>query len=69
MDQMTSTKRRIDSRSLPDPSIYRIPTMRKLMALSPYLMLEIFMPGGTMLALLLYLARRNRAAAAPNDLI
>ncbi len=36
--------------------------MRKLMALGPYLMLEIFMPGGTMLALLLYLARRRQAS-------
>ncbi len=43
--------------------------MRKLMAIGPYLMLEIFMPGGTMLALLLYLARRNQAAAARNNLI
>jgi hypothetical protein len=33
--------------------------MRKIMALGPYLMLEIFMPGGTLLALLLYLARRR----------
>jgi hypothetical protein len=38
--------------------------VRKLMALSPYLILEIFMPGGTVLAFLLYLARRNLAAAA-----
>ena len=38
--------------------------MRKLMALGPYLMLEIFMPGGTVLAFLLYLARRNLASAA-----
>ena len=33
--------------------------MRKLMALSPYVMLELVMPGGTILALLLYLARRR----------
>jgi len=33
--------------------------MRKLMALGPYVMLEIFMPGGTLLAFLLYLARRR----------
>ena len=33
--------------------------MRRLKALGPYLMLEIFMPGGTLLALLLYAARRK----------
>ena len=33
--------------------------MRKLMALGPYLMLELVMPGGTILAFLLYLARRR----------
>jgi hypothetical protein len=31
--------------------------------LGPYLLLEIFMPGGTLLALLLFLHRRRRAAA------
>ena len=33
--------------------------MRKLMALGPYVMLELVMPGGTILALLLYLVRRR----------
>ena len=32
--------------------------MQKLRAIGPYLILELFMPGGTALALLLYLARR-----------
>jgi len=30
---------------------------------------EIFMPGGTVLALILYLVRRNQAAAARGDLV
>jgi hypothetical protein len=37
--------------------------MRKIVALGPYLMLEIFMPGGTLLAFLLYLARRKYGSA------
>ena len=35
--------------------------MRKLMDLGPYLLIEILMPGGTLLAFLLYLARRRLA--------
>jgi hypothetical protein len=31
--------------------------------LGPYLLLEILMPGGTLLALLLFLYRRNRLSA------
>jgi hypothetical protein len=30
------------------------------MAIGPYVMLEIFMPGGTLLAFLLYMARRKK---------
>ena len=33
--------------------------MQKLRAIGPYLMLELFMPGGTILAFLLYWARRK----------
>ena len=36
--------------------------MQRLKAIGPYLMLELFMPGGTALAFLLYLARRKRCA-------
>ena len=31
----------------------------------PYLMLEIFMPGGTLLALLLFLCQRRKLDACP----
>ena len=34
--------------------------------LGPYLLLEILMPGGTFLALLLFLYRRNRLPARTN---
>jgi hypothetical protein len=34
--------------------------------LGPYLLLEILMPGGTLLALLLFLYRRNRLDAGTN---
>ena len=34
--------------------------------LGPYLLLEILMPGGTFLALLLFLYRRNRLPAGTN---
>jgi hypothetical protein len=34
--------------------------------LGPYLLLEILMPGGTILALLLFLYRRNRLPAGTN---
>lgn len=33
--------------------------------IAPYLLLEIFAPGGTVLTLLLYLRRRRLAAAQP----
>jgi hypothetical protein len=35
--------------------------------LGPYLLLEILMPGGTFLALLLFLYRRNRLPAGTNE--
>ena len=35
--------------------------------LGPYLLLEILMPGGTFLALLLFLYRRNRLPAGTNS--
>jgi len=34
-------------------------------AISPYVMLELFVPGGTVLAILLFLHRRKAARAAP----
>ena len=34
--------------------------------LGPYLLLEILLPGGTLLALLLFLYRRNRLPAGAN---
>ncbi len=34
--------------------------------LGPYLLLEILLPGGTLLALLLFLYRRNRLPAGTN---
>jgi hypothetical protein len=34
--------------------------------LGPYLMLEILLPGGTLLALLLFLYRRNKRYAGTN---
>jgi hypothetical protein len=34
-------------------------------ALGPYVMLEILLPGGTLIALILLLVRRRRRAAQP----
>ena len=36
--------------------------------LGPYVMLELLMPGGTMLALLLFLYRRGQSAGAKGNL-
>jgi hypothetical protein len=36
--------------------------LNALRAMGPYVALELFMPGGTVLALLLWLARNRRAA-------
>jgi len=36
-------------------------------ALSPYLLLEVFVPGGTVLALLLFLRRRKAGLAKARD--
>lgn len=41
--------------------------MRKLMALGPYLMIEMLMPGGTVVAMLFYLAKRRLAKPVRND--
>ncbi|MDB5866021.1 MAG: hypothetical protein JWO70_3827 [Betaproteobacteria bacterium] len=38
--------------------------LNALRAMGPYVALELFMPGGTVLALLLWFARNRRAARA-----
>ena len=47
--------------------ISRLGMLRRLgQEFGPYLMLEILLPGGTLLALLLFLCRRNKLPAGTN---
>lgn len=40
--------------------------LRALRTFAPYALLELVMPGGTLLALLLYMYRRRAAAVGPS---
>lgn len=48
---------------MPTVSRYLDSLRRMGQRFGPYLLIELFMPGGTLLALLLYLHRRRAAAA------
>lgn len=46
---------------------HNLQTLHRLLPkIGPYLLLEIALPGGTLLALLLYLYRRGGAGVAPS---
>lgn len=46
---------------------HNLQTLRRLLPkIGPYLLVEIALPGGTLLALLLYLYRRAGAGIAPS---
>jgi hypothetical protein len=45
-------------------SAYTAATVAKLRAVAPYALIELILPGGSVMALLLWLYRRQRKAAA-----